>query len=87
MCEGSQVPCYRLGKVLSKAGIIRLYICEGYVIGKQEKHTPLEQEMFLDFKTLLFQDEEAFLEEMFSKGWRQYVPGLDGNAFQHMFYH
>lgn len=32
--------------------------------------------MFIDFKTLLFQDEEAFLEEMFSTGWRQYVPGL-----------
>lgn len=43
--------------------------------------------MFLDFKTFLLQDEEAFLEEMFSKGWRQYVPGLDGNAFKHMFYH
>lgn len=42
--------------------------------------------MFLDFKTFLFQDEEAFL-EMFSKGWRQYVPVLDGNIFKHMFYH
>lgn len=43
--------------------------------------------MFLDFKTFLFQDEKAFLEEMFSKRWRQYVPGLDENVFKHMFYH
>lgn len=43
--------------------------------------------MFLDFKTFLFQDEEGFLEAMFSKGWRQYVPGLDGNVFKHMLYH
>lgn len=43
--------------------------------------------MFIDFKTLLFQDEEAFLEEMFGTGWRQYVPVLDGNVSKHMFYH
>lgn len=54
---------------------------------RKKKKTSLEQEMFLDFKTFLFQDEEAFSEEMFSKEWRQYVPGLDGNAFKHMFYH
>ena len=27
------------------------------------------------------------MEEMFNTGWRQYVPGLDGNVFKHMFYH
>lgn len=82
------MPCYRLGKVLSKAGTIRLIFVKVMLLAsRKKKHTPLEQEMFLDFKTFLLQDEEAFLEEMFSKGWRQYVPGLDGNAFKHMFYH
>lgn len=81
------MPCYRLGKVLRKAGTIRLIFVKVILLASRKKNIPLEQEMFLDFKTFLLQHEEAFLEEMFSKRWRQYVPGLDGNTFKHMFYH
>lgn len=37
MCEGSQVSCYRLGKLLSKAGTIRFIFLKVMLLASRKK--------------------------------------------------
>lgn len=85
MREQSQVPCDRSWRLSNHAGSNHISVFEGYAIGKHEEEA--HKRTFLDVKALSLREEEAFLEEMLSKGLMQYVPCFEGNIVKHMFLH
>lgn len=79
------MPCDSSQKLLSYTGTIRFVFLKVTLLASMKKNH--KRRTFLDVKALLFQDEDTFLEEMLSKGWRQYVPCFEGSVVKHMFLH
>lgn len=78
------MPCDRSQKLLSCTDTIRSVFLKVTLLASMKTH---KRRTCLDVKALLFQDEDVFLEEMLSKGWRQYVPCFEGSVVKHMFLH